>query len=159
MGARRLLERLGHADAPVLAASDGSAIWPADTRGSITHKPQLCLVVAGPVSTWSGVGVDLEPARVLPAPVRDVVLTADERLRFGGSPDAEVHARVAFSAKEAYYKWFKSCGLVGEPRFREVEVSLGVDSLEVVPIRSVDLRPASGRYVVGTDWIVVVLWS
>lgn len=158
-GARQIFGQLGIEPRPLLAARDGIPLWPQDIRGSITHKPDLCVVVAGSIHTWSGVGVDLEVRAPLPAPVWTRVLVGAERHALGTGRTAKIEARVIFSAKEAYYKWYKSRGYAGEPRFTDIYVALDGNYIHAAPIVSEQFPVMSGVWVSEGEHLVVLGWS
>lgn len=159
LGARQILGKLGIEPRPLLAARDGMPLWPQDIRGSITHKLELCVVVAGSIHTWSGVGVDLEVLAPLPAPVWTRVLVGAERQALGSGRAAKIEARVIFSAKEAYYKWYKSRGHSGEPRFTDIHVILDGNYIHAGPIVSERFPVMSGVWVSEGAHLVVLGWS
>lgn len=157
--ARKVLGELGIALWPLHAALDGSPLWPGNVRGSISHKSRLCVVVAGPVQMWEGVGVDVEAERPLPGEVWSRVLLPSERSALTPGPLGNVEARVIFSAKEAYYKWYKSSGYAGEPGFGDVHVRRDKSRISAVPVEKDRFPAMTGRCVVGTGVIVVVGWT
>lgn len=98
--ARRLLAKLGH-EAPCIPRSASRApVWPEGTWGSITHTDEVVLVAVSPVARPS-FGLDLEGAEPLDESLIPYVLRPEER-RSG--PDRGLHAKLVFSAKEAFYK-------------------------------------------------------
>ncbi len=98
---RHLLERFtGAPAAPITSRRDRSPEWPPGIVGSITHTDVLAAAAIASRAHFAGIGIDLEPAEVLPKDVVPLVMTAAERHAFG----ADVAERVVFSAKEAFYK-------------------------------------------------------
>lgn len=114
--ARRALTALGITGA-VLTHRDGAPRWPAGVRGSISHKDGVVVAVVGPEHIIEGIGVDLEVERPLPP----TVLTRAELGEVVGD-DADCAGRLAFSAKEAYYKWLRSSGDRSAVGFHDVRV-------------------------------------
>ena len=157
VGARRCLSALGLAPAPLLVEPDGAPAWPASVRGSISHKPGLCLVLAAGEEDVSGLGVDVEESGGLPRVTWPLVLSRaelDRHPRSGGPLDPQV-SRLLLVAKEAWVKWRRSAGLVTRAGLADVEVDIAGDELcfrasERVPV---------GRCVVGPRWTVAAAWT
>jgi 4'-phosphopantetheinyl transferase EntD len=157
VAARACLAALGLRAAPLLTRPDGSPAWPASVRGSISHKPGLCVVAAATDRVVSGLGIDVEPSGPLPDVVWATVLSPSEHSRHVGSrgPEDPRVSRLVFSAKEAYYKWHASTGATGAPGFHDVEVDVEGSSLRFSPPES----GPEGTYVVGPAWTVAAVWS
>jgi 4'-phosphopantetheinyl transferase EntD len=156
IAARRCLTELGLPGPPLLRHRDGSPVWPRTARGSITHKGDLCLVVAAAAGTVSGLGLDLEESAPLPELVWPLVLSAGERERHvaSGGPLDPGRSRLVLCAKEAFYKWSRSVG--GEaPEFHDVTVDADGDNLLFDAAGAVP----QGRFVLGSTWTVAVVWS
>lgn len=101
--ARRALERLGRPAAPIPANADRSPRWPDGVTGSIAHAGGLCVAAVAsvaPSAVFRALGIDVEPAGPLEASLLPWIATAAER-PWCAAPD---HARLLFSAKEAFYK-------------------------------------------------------
>lgn len=156
---RAALAGIGQRTDPVLMDAGGAPAWPDEVRASISHKDSLCVAVVGSTRTWSGVGIDVERAAPLPRSTWSRVLTAHERGLLEAGPRGSIAARATFSAKEAYYKWYRSCGHSGTPDFNDVDVSLLDDTVVVTPALDTDLPVARGRCVVGDTWIIALLYS
>ena len=157
VAARTCLSALGAPDAPLLARPDGSPAWPTSIRGSISHKPHLCVAVAGSDCDVSGLGIDLEPTTSLPDVVWPTVLTPGEVARHcgsGGLLDPRV-SRLAFTAKEAYYKWSRSSGHTGALDFKDVEVDVEGDTL----LFSSSCSAPKGVYIIGRAWTLAAVWT
>ena len=108
--ARTALGRLGIAPMPILPGQGGAPQWPPGIVGSITHCAgyrAAAVARAGQVIT---IGLDAEPAQLLPAEVLGLVALPDERDRLHDLSRAEPDGcwdRLLFSAKESVYKaWF-----------------------------------------------------
>lgn len=159
--ARQVLAELGGPPVALLRSPDGAPEWPREVRGSISHKSGLCVVVAGRASMFSGIGIDLEANRPLPDPVWGRVFTAAEldRLRVLPTAARTISARLGFSAKECYYKWYRSQGGTKEPDFGDVEVYGAGDTLRVQPLAGTRLPEAHGCLINGRNWLMTVLWS
>lgn len=98
--ARELLARFGHAGCAVPKAPSGAPIWPAGVVGSLTHDSRLALAAVGMRRDFSALGIDVEPAEVLPSELLDMVATPQERAK----NEDPYHGRLLFVAKEAVYK-------------------------------------------------------
>lgn len=146
--------------AAVLAEADGAPLWPSGMRGSISHKDGVAVAVVGSDAVVAGIGVDIEVPRPLPTVVLDSVLTPAElrQLTLAGH-DAGVAARLAFCAKEAYYKWFRSAGRSSSVGFQDIRVVVEGSTLRFesdVPGRFPQPHGAHAR---GHDWLMTVAWS
>src|SRR5699024_4311675 len=159
LGARQIFGQLGIESGRLLAARDGAPLWPQGSRGSITHKSKLGVVVAASIQTWSGVGVDLEVLAPLPAPVWTRVLVGAERKALRSGRTGKIEARVIFSAKEAYYKWYKSLGHGGEPRFTDIHVMLDGNHIRAVPMVSGRFPAMSGVWISEGGHVIALGWS
>ena len=159
--ARRAMATLGLGPAPLLRRRDGAPDWPLTLRGSITHKSGLCLALVGLAAEISGIGIDLEPSRALPAPLWRRVFTDAELRLLDPMPPARqaISARLRFSAKESYYKWYRSQGGVHESDFADVEVDVRGDALNVRPVAGTGLPDVRGCCVQGSTWLITALWS
>lgn len=140
--ARLAMMRLGVSPAALLARDDRSAAWPAELRGSISHTKGFCGVAVARSRDIAGLGFDVEPAEPLPPDVWRVVLTGNERAALSqlGPEEGGRLARLAFTAKEAYYKCHHSAG-GGWLDFHDVELSIVAD--RIVGIAA--LRPLPGE--------------
>jgi enterobactin synthetase component D len=96
LAARRALESLGVAEAPILI-SGGRPRFPAPVAGSISHSEGVGVAVVG---FAAAVGVDIELRRLSLRAARGVC-SADE-LAWAG--DCSERATLLFSAKESAYK-------------------------------------------------------
>lgn len=101
IAARTLLARLGHADALLLKGAGGEPIWPAGVVGSLAHDHEVAVAAIGLQRDFASIGVDVEPARDLPAEMLELVATPPELRQIGGDLRK---ARLLFAAKEAVYK-------------------------------------------------------
>lgn len=102
--ARQLCREIGAEPGPGIGAERGRPTWPPGAVGSISHSSgHVCAAVA-PRSRVTHIGVDLEVDRPLPAPVRERVLNPGESWLSGGSNWYTCFDRLAFSAKESFYK-------------------------------------------------------
>ena len=107
----------------------------------------------GPPGDLAALGIDAEPAVPLDAEVRELVTTSAERDHLGG----ELAGTIVFSAKEAFYKAWSSCGgeLLG---FDDVDAELRADGTFAIRPRS---GPPSwpGRWAVRDGFVVTAAWT
>jgi 4'-phosphopantetheinyl transferase EntD len=157
--ARAALGEIGTQDGPLPIRPDGSPDWPADVRGSISHKSRLAVAAVGTAAAVGGVGIDLEPARELPRAVWRTVLTDTERARIvaGRVHHGRFEPRLIFSAKECYYKWYRSAGGRQDIGFQDVEVDFMGSEIGYRPRRP--LPTPAGRCIAGPNWLITVAWS
>jgi 4'-phosphopantetheinyl transferase EntD len=99
--ARDLLVRLGHAACALPKGSGGAPIWPDGVVGSLAHDDRMAVAAVGRSRDVGAIGVDIEPAALLPAELLDMVATPRERMRISDDP---YRGRLLFVAKEAVYK-------------------------------------------------------
>jgi len=99
--ARELLASLGQADATVPKGTAGEPVWPAGVVGSLSHDDDVAVAALALRHDFASVGIDVEPARELPADMMELVATTAELRTIGGDP---LQARLLFAAKEAVYK-------------------------------------------------------
>ena len=116
--ARKLLQTRGVTPTPILRGKAGEPLWPAGFCGSISHSGETCVVAIAPADAYAGIGIDIEYEQIQPE-ATDLVMTPDELARF----DTPTLARLAFGAKEAFYK--AVAGLHGELiDFHDVEIHI-----------------------------------
>lgn len=125
--ARRALERLGVAAAPIASGAHGEPLWPAGVVGSITHCAGLRACAVARALDVRALGIDAEPDAPLPEGVLEVIATPAERSALTALDDHPVALdRVLFSAKEAAFKaWF---GLRGQ-RLELERIEVRIDPL------------------------------
>ena len=99
--ARELLARLGCPSCALVRGPSGAPVWPADITGSLAHDERIAIAAVGRSREAGAVGIDIEPATLLPADMLDLVATAQERLAIEADP---FRGRLLFAAKEAVYK-------------------------------------------------------
>ncbi|MEU6275393.1 4'-phosphopantetheinyl transferase superfamily protein [Streptomyces populi] len=112
--ARRAMEKLGVAPAPVLPGERGAPQWPAGVVGSMTHCEGYAAAALVRAGDLASLGIDAEPHLALPDGVLETIALPAEsaRLERLGARTSAVHwDRLLFSAKEAVYKaWFPLTG-------------------------------------------------
>ena len=99
--ARQLLMRLGHPGCALPKSPSGAPIWPAGVIGSLTHDARVAVAAVGLCRDVDAIGIDVEPAEILPPDLLDIVATPQERSKIGDDP---YRGRLLFVAKEAVYK-------------------------------------------------------
>ncbi len=108
--ARRALELLGVAPAPIPVGPHREPVWPPGTTGSITHSESFCAAVAAPAATARSVGIDAESNEPLTPELRKLICS-DAEIGWmndrGNRGDAAIAwDKVIFSCKESVYKAF-----------------------------------------------------
>lgn len=103
---RHLLADRAEAAAPLINDADRVPVWPDGIVGAITHCDTLCAVALARSADTVGLGIDVEPARPLPADIHRLVLREAEYAALGELPTAwhALGATLTFCAKEALYK-------------------------------------------------------
>jgi 4'-phosphopantetheinyl transferase EntD len=82
-------------------APSGAPIWPAGVVGSLAHDDRVAVAAVAKSSMSCALGIDVEPAEILPSELLDIVATPQERLQIRDDP---YQGRLLFAAKEAVYK-------------------------------------------------------
>jgi 4'-phosphopantetheinyl transferase EntD len=98
---RPLLASLGHPRCAVPSGPSGAPQWPDGIVGSLAHDDEVAVAAVARRSLVGAVGIDVEPATVLPSDLVDLVATARERLALADDP---TRGRLLFAAKEAVFK-------------------------------------------------------
>jgi 4'-phosphopantetheinyl transferase EntD len=99
--ARALLCQLGREMTALPKSLGGAPIWPKGILGSLAHDSRVAVAAVGTSENLQGVGIDVEPAEILPADLLHLVTTPRERARIESDP---YRGRLFFVAKEAAYK-------------------------------------------------------
>lgn len=99
--ARGLLAEMGLSGVPVVRAASGAPVWPADVVGSLAHDDEFATAAVAAAASISGLGIDIEPAKPLPAEVANIVKIDGDVL---DGVDETLATRLLFAAKEAVYK-------------------------------------------------------
>jgi 4'-phosphopantetheinyl transferase EntD len=99
--ARQLLTQLGYPASALPKSASGAPVWPAGVTGSLAHDSRVAIAAVGLSRDVGALGIDVEPAELLPSELLDLVATPRERLRMADDP---YHGRLLFVAKEAVYK-------------------------------------------------------
>lgn len=98
---RQLLARLGYAECALPKGRSGAPIWPAGVTGSLAHDDRVAVAAIAMCRDVAAVGIDVEPAELLPPELLDLIATPREQLRICDDP---YRGRLLFAAKEAVYK-------------------------------------------------------
>lgn len=156
--AHEALKELGRdSGAPILRGERGMPLWPASVSGSLTHTEGFRAAVVAPRLLVRSMGLDAEPAEVLPGGVlpsiaREGELEQLDRLRENGVKCAD---RLLFCAKEATYKaWFPlTHRWLG---FDQAEIDLRDDGtfISYLLVRPTPVPFISGRWVVRDGYVV-----
>jgi len=95
--ARMALAAVGLPEVEIPVGPRRAPVWPEGVSGSITHDRGVAL--AAVITNGGAIGIDLTEAVPLPAELRDTVLPHRDEAALTGW-----EARVAFSAKESFFK-------------------------------------------------------
>jgi 4'-phosphopantetheinyl transferase EntD len=98
---RQLLARLGYSGCAMPKGPSGAPIWPAGVTGSLAHDDRVAVAAVGMCRNIGAVGIDVEPAELLPPDLLELVASPQELLRICDDP---YRGRLLFGAKEAVYK-------------------------------------------------------
>lgn len=104
--ARRAMQAMGHAPAPVTTGPDRAPVWPTGLVGSLSHCDSLCVAALGPAHGLRAIGVDIEEDIGLPCDLIPTICSLAERAWLSSQPQDQ-RARLAkliFCAKECAYK-------------------------------------------------------
>lgn len=160
--ARKVLAKLGVCESAIPFDARGAPIWPSSVIGSISHKRQNCLVVAGHATQFDGLGVDLELDRVERNEdelVKRVCHTAAELRQCRELGNRCCSPATAFlSAKEAFFKLQYPIARM-ELGWDEVEVEFGSESTFAVMSRTSRLAShANGiAFMEPKGWIITLV--
>ena len=99
--ARDLLARLGHPGAALPKSSSGAPSWPGGIVGSLAHDERVAIAAVARRDDMAALGIDIEPAELLPTDLLELVTTPQERLALQHDP---FRGRLHFVVKEAVYK-------------------------------------------------------
>ena len=148
MVARRLLTELGREPCTLPKGPSGAPLWPEGIVGSLAHDDCVAVAALGLRRNARAVGIDVEPAAMLPSDILELVATPLERLRIADDPYA---GRLLFTAKEAVYKAVQPLdGIFLE--FHDIEIDLARGKAVTRNAHAIDLR-----YCVSTRLFVLAL--
>jgi 4'-phosphopantetheinyl transferase EntD len=134
--ARELLAQLGHPRAPLPKGASGAPVWPAGIAGSLAHDDEVAVAAVGRQRDVSSVGIDVEPAVLLPPDMLELIATPNERSKIAADP---LRGKLLFAAKEAVYKAVYPLERVFL-EFRDIEVDLAARKAVTRSGRVVALR-------------------
>jgi 4'-phosphopantetheinyl transferase EntD len=146
--ARQLLAQLGYVRLPLPKAASGEPIWPAGIAGSLAHDDQVAVAAVGMQRDVGAVGIDIEPAVLLPPDMLALIATAAELHRIADDP---LRGKLLFTAKEAVYKAVYPLDRVFL-EFRDIEVDLAGRKAMTQTGRVIALR-----YCISSHLVVVAL--
>ena len=142
--ARELLAQLGYPGFPVRKTASGAPVWPADVVGSLAHDDEIAVAAVALRRDVGAVGIDIEPAAMLPHDMLDLIATPAERRTIGDEP---LRGRLLFAAKEAVYKAaYPLDGVFLE--FRDIAVDLAARKATTSTGRVMALRTCVSSHVV-----------
>ena len=141
---RQLLARIGYAACAVPRSPSGAPLWPTGVTGSFAHDDRVAVAAVALCRNVAAVGIDVEPAEVLPPDLLDMVATPQERRRLGSDP---YRGRLLFAAKEAVYKAVYPLDRLFL-EYHDVEVDLAERKAVVRNGRVVELRCCLSTHVV-----------
>src|SRR5262245_7120663 len=149
MVARGLLGSLGYSGWPIVKAPSGQPIWPSGVVGSLAHDARCAVAAVARAGDIKALGIDVEPAEMLPADVLHLVATPRELARLDQDPFG---GRLLFVAKEAVYKAVYPLDQVFLDH-HDVEVDFDLCKAHVRGGRVVDLRFAVSTHLLGLAFI------
>jgi 4'-phosphopantetheinyl transferase EntD len=151
--ARRLLPMLGIEDAVIVNGADRAPLWPTGAVGSISHTRGYCGVVIASSNVYAALGLDVEQADPLRAPLVRSITRAEERVYLDGLPEVSrfVVAKAIFSAKEAAYKaqYVLSQTFLGFSAMRIEFDDVLVGGADPAPFRAIFMEDAGEVFRVG----------
>ena len=153
--ARAALAKLGAPAVAIPANADRTPVWPVGFTGSITHCEGFCGAVVARSRDIEGIGFDAETAGPLPEDVRRIIYGPQEKAHLSALPALAGldWPKLAFSAKEAFYKCFYP--VAHAPlNFRDVTVRFAISGIqegefEIMPAASDAATAFLGRAVQG----------
>ncbi len=102
--ARVALAKLGVMDRALPIGDGGQPVWPDGIVGSITHTDQTAAAVAARSADIASVGIDVESDEPLESELIPRICVVSELESMASEIDAQYHAKLVFSIKEAVYK-------------------------------------------------------
>ena len=135
--AREALADLGEPAQPIPVGADRQPVWPQGFRGSISHSQGLVLAVVTRSPECLGIGIDAEVDTVLEPAVLQMVVTPQERARYGVA--MRDLGCLLFSIKESV---FKACFPLTRQwiDFQDANVLLAPDNLSYTVTLGADVR-------------------
>lgn len=158
--ARRAMAALGAPSLPIPQGEDRAPVWPEGLVGSITHTQNWCAAaVARKEDGIRAIGLDVEPAAPIEAPLLRIICIAEERSFIAGRG---LLGRLIFSAKESAYKaqYQLSRTLLG---FHAMHILLDEQAQRFVAVFRKDVAPFSrgdaleGRFLLERDFLMTAV--
>jgi 4'-phosphopantetheinyl transferase EntD len=146
--ARRLLADLGRPPCALPKVPSGAPLWPEGIVGSLAHDDRVAVAALGLRRTASAVGVDVEPAVMLPSDMLELIATPRDSFRNAQDPYG---GRLLFTAKEAVYKAVQPLDDIFL-EFHDIDVDLAGRKAVTRNGRALELR-----YCVSTHLLVLAL--
>ena len=146
---RELLKQLGVAEGAIPKRVSGAPLWPEGVTGSFAHDSIVAVAAAASRKNVGAVGIDVEPATILPDETFDLVVTPRERDQIALDP---YRGRLIFAAKEAVYKTLHP--LDGKfLDYPDIEVDLAAQKAVTKTGHTVDLRYCLSTHIVAVAWL------
>ena len=146
--ARELLAQLGYTGIAVPKGVSGEPVWPSGITGSLAHDDHVAVAAVGLQRDIRAVGIDIEPAVLLPPDMLELVATPRELRMIADDP---LRGRLLFATKEAVYKAVYPLDRVFL-EFHDVEVDLAARKAVTRAGRVLTLR-----YCISSHVVVVAL--
>src|SRR5262249_33514116 len=147
-----LLKALGVAEAAIPKRVSGAPLWPQGVTGSFAHDETVAVAAAALRKQIGAVGIDIEPATLLPDETFELVTTPGEREHIERDP---YRGRLLFAAKEAVYKTVHP--LDGKfLDYPDIEVDLAAQKAITRTGRTVDLRACISTHLVVVAWLTKI---
>jgi 4'-phosphopantetheinyl transferase EntD len=146
---RQLLKQLGVAEAAIPKRVSGAPLWPDGVTGSFAHDTIVAVAAAGLRKNVGAVGIDVEPATMLPGEMFELVTTPRERSQIAADP---YQGRLFFATKEAVYKTVHP--LDGQfLDYPDIEVDLAAQNAVTKTGRTLDIRFCISTHLVVVAWL------
>ncbi len=104
--ARKVCADCSASNAELVAADDGTVLWPNGVIGSLSHSDRFCMACAGRLTQWSSLGIDVEALGRLSPDLWPLVFSEKETEFFhtrSGAAQDQI-ATIFFCLKEAFFK-------------------------------------------------------
>jgi 4'-phosphopantetheinyl transferase EntD len=146
--ARELLAQLGYGRVPLPKGAAGEPLWPSGITGSLAHDDKVAVAAVGLLRNIRAVGIDVEPAELLPPDMLKLIAMPQELRRIADDP---LRGKLLFAVKEAVYKAVYPLDRVFL-EFHDIEVDLAARKAMTKAGRAVALR-----YCISSRVLVVAL--
>lgn len=146
---RLLLKQLGVEEGAIPKRVSGAPLWPDGVTGSFAHDNIVAVAAAGLRTNVGAVGIDVEPATMLPDEMFDLVTTPKERSQIALDP---YRGRLFFAAKEAVYKTVHP--IDGQfLDYPDIEVDLAAQKAVTKTGRTLEIRFCISTHLVVVAWL------